>query len=143
MEYAAIESRLLMGAMTAKYRPDGFLYYSLDIWNANQPIETGPFTQWNPVSWTTYHGDGSLICAGPGDKPVPTIRLENYRDGMEDFAYACILEEAIRRVEARGELSEPEKAWLEEAKEAVVVPESLVKSMAEYSHDPAELYAYR
>ncbi len=143
VEYAAIESRLLMGAMTAKYRPDGFLYYSLDIWNANQPIETGPFTQWNPVSWTTYHGDGSLICAGPGGKPVPTIRLENYRDGMEDFAYACILEEAIRRVEARGELSEPEKAWLEEAKEAVVVPESLVKSMAEYSHDPAELYAYR
>ena len=73
---AAIESRLLMGAMTAKYRPDGFLYYSLSIWNQNKPIESGPFTDWNPVSWTTYHGDGSLLCSGPGGKPVPTIRLE-------------------------------------------------------------------
>ena len=44
VEYAAIESRLLMGAMTAKYRPDGFLYYSLSIWNENKPIESGPFT---------------------------------------------------------------------------------------------------
>ncbi|MBC8443329.1 DUF4091 domain-containing protein, partial [PVC group bacterium] len=86
VEYAAIEARLLMGAMTAKYRPDGFLYYSLSIWNKNEPIEAGPFTDWNPVSWTTYHGDGSLFCSGPGGKPVPTIRLENYRDGMEDFA---------------------------------------------------------
>ena len=43
-ELAAIEARLLMGAMTAKYRPDGFLYYSLSIWNQNRPIEKGPST---------------------------------------------------------------------------------------------------
>jgi len=143
VEYAAIESRLLMGAMTAKFRPDGFLYYALTIWNDNKPIESGPFTDWNPVSWTTYHGDGSLICSGPGGKPVPTIRLENYRDGMEDYAYACILDEAIRRTEAGGDLSDAEKAWLTDAKQAAVVPDELVETMAEYSHDPAALYAYR
>ena len=120
VEYAAIEARLLMGAMTAKYRPDGFLYYSLSIWNENKPIENGPFTEWNPVSWTTYHGDGSLLCSGPGGKPVPTIRLENYRDGMEDFAYACILEEIVRRYEARDErLSADEEQWLAEARAAL------------------------
>jgi len=75
VEYAAIEARLLMGAMTAKYRPDGFLYYSLSIWNDNKPIEEGPFTQWNPVSWTTYHGDGSLLCSGPGASPCRRFAL--------------------------------------------------------------------
>jgi hypothetical protein len=144
VEYAAIESRLLMGAMTAKYRPDGFLYYSLSIWNENKPIENGPFTDWNPVSWTTYHGDGSLLCSGPGGKPVPTIRLENYRDGMEDFAYVCILEEIVRQQDAkRAELSEFQRQWLAEATAALAVPETLVKTMSEYSHDPQVLYAYR
>ena len=144
VEYAAIESRLLMGAMTAKYRPDGFLYYSLSIWNDNRPIQKGPFTDWNPVSWTTYHGDGSLLCSGPGGKPVPTIRLENYRDGQEDYAYAVILEEIVRRVEALGgSLSADQREWLREAKAALPVPESLVETMAKYPHDPQALYAYR
>ena len=144
VESDAIEARLLMGAMTAKYRPDGFLYYALAKWNNNKPIESGPFTEWNPVSWTTYHGDGSLFCSGPGGKPVPTIRLENYRDGMEDFAYACILEECIRRCQAKGErLTAREREWLAEAREALPVPETLVKTVAEYSHDPKPLYAWR
>jgi hypothetical protein len=144
VEYAAIEARLLMGAMTAKQRPDGFLYYSLSIWNENEPVTTGPFTAWNPVSWKTYHGDGSLLCSGPGGKPVPTIRLENYRDGLEDFAYACILEEIVRRHEARKKTLTPqEEQWLSDAKAALPVPETLVKSMRDFSRDPADLYAYR
>lgn len=144
VEYAAIEARLLMGAMTAKCRPDGFLYYSLSIWNRNKPIETGPFTEWDPVSWTTYHGDGSLLCSGPGGKPVPTIRLENYRDGLEDFAYTCILEETIRRVEEHGNtLSPAQKTWLSDAKQALTVPEGLVRTLTDYSRNPQELYAYR
>ncbi|MBN1341399.1 MAG: DUF4091 domain-containing protein [Phycisphaerae bacterium] len=144
VEYAAIEGRLLMGAMTAKYRPDGFLYYSLTIWNDNKPIETGPFTTWNPVSWTTYHGDGSWFCSGKDGKPVPTIRLENFRDGLEDYAYALILEDIIRRQEAKSaSLTEQEKQWLVQAKAALPVPEPLVKTTAEYSRDPARLYAWR
>jgi len=144
VEYAAIESRLLMGAMTVKQRPDGFLYYSLSIWNDNRPIETGPFTDWDPVSWTVYHGDGSLLCSGPGGKPVPTIRLENYRDGQEDFAYAKILEEILRQYEAEAAtLSADQKQWLDQARAALSVPEGLVKTMSEYSRDPARVYAYR
>jgi len=130
--------------MTAKYRPDGFLYYALAKWNNNKPIETGPFTEWNPVSYVTYHGDGSILCSGPGGKPVPTIRLENYRDGMEDFAYACILEECIRRYEAKGErLTAREREWLAKAREALPVPETLVNTVAEYSRDPKAVYAWR
>jgi len=143
VESDAIESRLLMGAMTAKYRPDGFLYYALSIWNRNKPIESGPFTDWNPVSWTTYHGDGSLFCSGPDGKPVPTIRLENYRDGMEDFAYACILEECIRRVQAKPKPTAAERRWLTTAQAALTVPTELVTTMGEYSHDPQPLLAWR
>ncbi len=143
VEYAAIESRLLMGAMTAKYRPDGFLYYFTNLWNDNKGIESGPYTNWNPVSWTVYHGDGSLFHCDKDGRPLPSIRLENYRDGMEDYAYACILEEAIRQYEEREILTKADSAWLYKARKALDVPDSLVKNMAEYSHSPAALSAWR
>jgi hypothetical protein len=142
VEYPAIDGRLLMGAMTTKARPDGFLYYEISIWNAN-PITSGPFTDWDPRSWTTYHGDGSWTCMGPGGTPLPTIRLENFRDGLEDYAYARILEATVAKVEGSPELRATRAAWLQRAKELLVVPEELVKSLTEYSRDPATLYRYR
>jgi hypothetical protein len=87
VEYTAIEPRLIMGAMTAKYRPGGFLYYAVNRWPLNDgPITTGPRTDWNPASYKNNNGDGSIMCAGP-DGPLATIRLENIRDGLEDLAY--------------------------------------------------------
>lgn len=143
IEDATISTRILMGAQTAKYRPDGFLYYSLNWWNNNQPLSTGPFTDWNPVSWPGYHGDGSLLAFGPEGKPIPSIRLENFRDGLEDYAYACILDEIIRRYEAQPRLSPSQRKWLVEAKKTLPVPESLVTSMSAFSKDPAAVYAWR
>ena len=134
-----------MGAQTAKFRPDGFLYYFTDIWKDNTGIDcsAGPFTTWNPVSWTTYHGDGSLFYCDIDGNPLPSIRLENYRDGQEDYAYFCILEDAVRQVKAKEKLTEAEAAWLKEAEAALVVPETLVKGMDVYSRDPQVLRAWR
>ncbi|MGD0091059.1 MAG: glycoside hydrolase domain-containing protein, partial [Planctomycetota bacterium] len=142
IEYPAIEGRLLMGPMTAKYRPDGFLYYEISIWNS-PPIESGPFTTWNPRSWTTYHGDGSWTCLGPDGTPLPTVRLENFRDGLQDYAYFRILEATAAKIEASAELRAEKAEWLQKAKVLLTVPATLVKSLTEYSRDPAELYRYR
>ncbi len=46
VEYPAIETRLLMGAMAAKYRPDGFLYWYANNW-PSKPIDEGPYTDWD------------------------------------------------------------------------------------------------
>lgn len=143
VDYDAIEIRELMGAMTAKYRPDGFLYYSLAFWNNYMPITNGPFTSWNPISFGTFHGDGSIFCPGPDGRPIPTIRLENYRDGMEDFAYIKILENIISKYEAKSNLNKKEQTWLTKARTAVIVPENIVKSLVEYNRDPLHLYEYR
>jgi hypothetical protein len=144
IEYDTIEARLLMGAMAAKYRPDGFLYYETTLWNANKPMESGPFTNWNPQSYSTLHGDGNLMYCGPKGMPVPSIRLENFRDGMEDYAYARILEDIIGKYEAKGDsMTASERKWLVGAKAALPVPEKMVKTMADYSHDSKLLYAWR
>ena len=123
IEYDAIEARLLMGAMTAKYRPDGFLYYALTRWPLNKkPIDGGPYTDWNPASFQTANGDGSIFCAGP-DGLLGTIRSENFRDGLEDYAYVLELEKRTGK--------------------SLPVPEELVTTMQQFSRDPKLLRAYR
>jgi hypothetical protein len=129
VEYEGIQPRLLLGAMAAKYRPEGFLYYAVNRWSAAaRPIRSGPRTDWNPASFQHNNGDGSLLCPGP-DGPLATIRLENLRDGMEDLAYYQLLRRLLR---ARG---------LPPA--AADVPPELVTDLATYSHDPVVLSAER
>ena len=124
IESRPIEGRLLMGAMSVKYRPDGFLYYETSVWNSRRPATFGPYTDWEPRSWSLFsNGDGAWTAAGPDGIPLATQRLENFRDGIEDLVYAKLYEKKFG--------APPE------------VPESLVKSLKEYGTDPAALRAWR
>jgi len=137
VENAAIEGRLLMGAQTARMRPDGFLYYEISIWNMRRPLSGGPFTDWNPRSWTSYHGDGSWTCMGPGGMPLATQRLENFRDGLEDYAYALELE---RKLAAS---RHPAGDWAKQARELLAVPQDVMASMTDYTDDPVAVLRWR
>ena len=137
LECQAIEGRMLMGAQSVKYRPDGFLYYQTVIWNSRRCIESGPFTDWNPRSWRNYNGDGSWACAGPGGIPVPTIRLENFRDGLEDYAYAKILES---RLTSRADKNDE---WGKKARKLLSVPREVVDTLSNFTDDPAVVYRWR
>ena len=137
IECPAIEGRVLMGAETTRQRPDGFLYYQITIWNSKRCITSGPFTDWDPRSWTRYHGDGSWTCVGPDGKPLPTVRLENFRDGLEDFAYALELE---RRLKSRTNQND---AWTRKAKELLAVPGDVMQSMTQFTGDPVAVLRWR
>lgn len=136
IESPAIEGRLLMGAMTAKYRPDGFLYQETTIWNSARPI-SGPsaFTDWMAQSWTSSNGGYSWLCAGPDGVPCTTVRFENFRDGLEDLAYVQLLEEKIKR--------SPQAAWADAARELAAVPKTVLSGLAEYTNNPDDVLAWR
>ena len=137
IECPAIEGRLLMGAQSVRQRPDGFLYYQISIWNSKRCIESGPFTDWDPRSWTKFHGDGSWTCVGPDGTPLPTVRLENFRDGLEDFAYAKLLEAKLAKHAAA------DNDWAKRAKELLAVPREVMDTMENYTGDPAAVYRWR
>lgn len=143
IEYPAIEARLLMGAMTAKYRPGGFLYYALTRWPVNKaPITQGPYTDWDPMSYKDNNGDGSLFCAGP-DGLLATQRAENFRDGMEDNDYFVLLRQAIAQAEAAGGRGAALQRALRDARQAAEVPADVVESLTRYTRDPAAVRAMR
>ena len=140
----AIEGRILMGAQTVRMRPDGFLYYQISIWKGNKCIEKGPFTDWNPANDLQYNGDGSWVCVGPDGIPLPTIRLENFRDGLEDYAYAKILERLLKEVEnGKCKVKSDGDVWISRAKSALAVPREVMDTMTNYTDNPAVLYRWR
>jgi len=133
IEYPAIEARLIMGAMTARYRPGGFLYYAVNRWPLNRhPVTGGPRTGWNPASYKNNNGDGSVFCAGPKG-PLATVRLENIRDGIEDYEYYYLLRTLLDR---RG-------ADASTAKSTGRVSSAVVQDLTHFTHDPEVLSAER
>lgn len=92
IESLPVEGRLLMGAMAVQSRTDGFLFYQTSVWNARRPVGDSPRTEWTAQSWESYNGDGSWTRVAADGSPLPTIRLENFRDGLEDYAYAKLYE---------------------------------------------------
>ncbi len=148
VEYDAIEPRLLTGAMSFKYDVGGFLYYLVNAWDENRKVVgPGPYTDWNPASFkhpekgTIANGDGSLMCAGP-DGPISTIRLENIRDGFEDYEYLWLLRDRAQTV--RAQASTPARqAFLARAEALLTVPDRVVDTVIRYTRDPQALVAYR
>ena len=130
-----LEARYLMGAATVRMRPDGFLYYQTSLWNAARPITKGPYTDWVSASFMTLNGDGCWTGVGPEGLPLPTIRLENFRDGLEDYAYALALERKLR--------GNPGWARAEEAKRLLDVPVPVMATVPNFTDDPAVMLAWR
>lgn len=138
LEGPPAEIRSFMGAQTQKFKPDGFLYYATMKWNAKRPIASGPFTEWDPRSGGRYHGDGQwTCCGGPDMLPLATIRLENFRDGLEDLWYVRELE---KRLAAHGDKGD---AWAVAAKEALAVPDEVARSVKNFSTDSNVIYRWR
>lgn len=143
VEGQGIEMRSVMGAQAVKYRPEGFLYYWIGAANSPRTLGDEPFTDWTPRTWGhNYHGDGGWISVGPDGIPLSTIRFENFRDGLDDYAYAKILEERLR-VRERGTGNGERDNWIRRAKAALAVPDTVVQSVRNYTDDPAVLYRWR
>ena len=136
IEYEPIVARMLMGAMAVRNRPDGYLYYELAAWNGLSPIADGPFTRWDPRSCAFGNGDGSLVYPGPDARPLTTVRFENFRDGIEDFAYA----EILRRHYDSGDGNAD---WRAKVKSLLEVPSQIFKTVEVYRTDPEPLVRWR
>lgn len=136
IENKPVDARSLAGVQSVFYKADGFLYWQMAKWLSPRTIGTDPFTDWVAASCFGFNGEGCLTGVGPDGIPLPTVRLENFRDGLEDHSYVKILKD---RIASHGK----EDAWVRRARELVAIPPSLVKSLDCFNDDPSELYSWR
>lgn len=190
-DYSALEHRLVFW-QTYKYRVTGFLYYHMQMWQSNQVTKPGPDyivpmedpevlaqiaagKRWPEVPWNTFtydhvNGDGHLFYPGPDQTLISCQRLENIRDGIEDYELLHELELATNRLadalRARGvlpgtaqgvgacgtrgeqhpvggESASPEWRLVSEARQLLGWRPALFRDLTHWTDDPAVFEAER
>ncbi len=148
LDYPVFDSRIY-GVLSWMYGVDGLLYWAMNReWRTNMDIRR----QWPEAAWRPYilhvhqgtrksrNGMGNLIYPGPKGQIYPSLRLENLRDGLEDYEYLALLKRRISEREKAGEAEQPE---VRKARKLLSVPQQVAKAANDYNADPTELAAYR
>jgi hypothetical protein len=143
------------------YQLKGILVWSANYWNsATASPEDFLQNPWeDPMSYTTGYGLpwGKEVGGGNGDGrffyppnrhpndhsktfmegPVPSVRLEILRDGIEDYEYLLLLKHAVENSGGKN------KKLVKEARKLLALPPELVSGPKEYNKDPRALVRYR
>ena len=114
IDYASIHPRMWFW-LSWKYNSKGFLYWGTTNWQCREAKRSSEMIVdaakdrwpnkdvWEPLSFDIgVPGDGYLIYPSPEGKPWSSIRLENIRDGVEDYEYLYMLKsnvEAIKQLD--------------------------------------------
>jgi hypothetical protein len=118
--------------MCWKYGIQGLLFWCVNFWKGDPWTRTTNFS-------ADQNGNGSLYYPA-ADGPVPSIRMEVLRDGMEDYEYLHRLGQLVARARERGGF---DAALLQRAQRLLEVDPELVRSMRSYAQDPEVLLAQR
>ena len=164
IDYPATDARGLFWA-TWKYRVTGFLYYEMAMWRTNwiagptgddsqQPpddpaiieaIRAGkrwPDVPWNTWTFSRFNGDGLLVYPGRNQTPLPSLRLEVVRDGVEDYEMLGVLAGEVAKLEA-WDTKHDYRFLIAEAKQILTVNPAVVRDTTHYTSDPQIILAER
>jgi hypothetical protein len=160
IDHDAINMRMWLW-LSYKFQMKGILVWSANYWNSRtaspQDYLQNPWE--DPMSYTVGYGlpygkqngwgngDGRYLYPpnrNPNDHskkylegPIPCLRLENIRDGVEDYEYLLLLEEVAGKDEGGN------KRLIKEARQLLSIPESIVVGPTDYNKDPQSIIQYR
>jgi hypothetical protein len=162
LDHHGTEMRLWLWE-TWKYGIDGILVWATTYWTSGnaypQPALQNPWQ--DPMSWTSGYGlargerrpwgngDGRFLYPPNRDPehdttkyiegPVPSIRWELLRDGIEDYEYFWLLRRHVERLKSAG--AEPALYQAEEA--LLTVPEDVCRDLTNFTTTPEPIHRHR
>lgn len=129
---------------TRKVGATGFLYWST-LWvdnyypQAHQHEVTFPDIPWDYTNTTAKNGDGMLVYPGNNFQPIPSIRLNIIRDGIEDYEYFSLLRKIIDEQKENGENIH----LISQAEALLQIPNYIVTNNKVFSKNENHLISYR
>lgn len=149
--------------LSRKWGVEGHLVWAANYWTSDAayppPDVQNPWQ--DPMSYVSGYsfgagqvgfwgnGDGRFIYPPNRDVksdrakrlngPVPSVRWEMLREGVEDYEYFCQLDQLIAQAERERKAGH----LLDRARALALVPDSVIKDDRTYSKDPQPLYAHR
>ena len=143
LDYPVFDCRIIM-TLSYMYKVKGILYWCINReWETNFNINK----QWPDAEWKPYiyhmsrgtrkykNGMGNLVYPGKNGELLPSLRLENLRDGLEDYEYLVMLK---RLTDAQNGTS-----LSKEAEKLLKVPANVAVAADNYSKNPENLMKYR
>jgi len=145
VDVPSIDHRILFW-QTKKAAATGFLYWTVAQWDpVDSPASGKPCFPDIPFEITKQrmyagpwkvNGDGLLVYPGKNMTPLPSIRLEVIRDGIEDFEYLALLEKLVNDAEKLPASRQPAQPMIAEARKLCGVPDRISHSFTEFTKDP-------
>ena len=148
IDYPLLDCRIVM-TMCYKYGVKGINYWRINReWHVN--MKENP--RWPASPWKPYYlgindhkrsmknGAGNFVYPGPDGKLYPSLRLENFRDGIEDYEYLKLLENNLsiyRKKNPNDEKTIMEAALL------LQIPDTVAAAINDYSRDAEDLARFR
>ena len=154
IDYEGVEERIIFWHCW-KYGAKGLLHWSLNLWRSNMEpwsgdpriddaIEEGvrwPDVPWNAQTYLNVNGEAQLVYPGRNGEFWSSVRLEIFRDGMEDYDYLALLQER-RDVLARSGVVGA-GSLIDDADALLAVGPPVVCDLTEFTRDPRVLFDAR
>ncbi|MCX7888063.1 MAG: DUF4091 domain-containing protein, partial [Verrucomicrobiae bacterium] len=162
IDHPAVDLRV-WSWLSRKWNVSGLLVWQTTYWTSPTAFP-GPALQnpWqDPMSYQSGYGlkPGEIGYWGNGDGrflyppnrnpqtdktkylcgPVNSIRWELLREGIEDYEYFALLDDAIAAAKKRG----VDARLIQQAEQLAQVPDSVITDDKTYSYDPQPLYQHR
>ena len=117
-----------------RYGCDGFLYWCVNYWTDDKGKPFNLFE--DATAYPGGNGDGFLFYPDPklGD-PLPSIRAELFRDGIEDYDLLCMLKGKLMQVASDAKLSQKLQSLLQRARKLIDASD-IITSPKDFSNDP-------
>lgn len=133
-------------SMTRMKNLNGILYWCINReWNNNRALYGNSMwdtSRWEPAIVSVFNGKkvyrngmGNLVYPGPNGKMYASMRLENLRDGLEDYEYYALLDKQLGLLRKKS----PTSGLIPEAEAVLKVPANVATDVNQYSHTPQGL----
>lgn len=100
LDVPAVEARAFFW-VAWRYQYTGWLHWELNVWSNNtEGDKRWPEVPWDPARSGIRNGEVGRIYPGPDATPLPSVRLENMRDGIEDYDLLWLLRDRARKLPA-------------------------------------------
>jgi len=118
-----------------KYDIKGFLYWCVNFWMLEDPFKNAHNTKWE------QNGNGLLFYPGK-DGPIESLRMEIFRDGMEDYEYIQLLFEDLKILKSKS-LDKKYQEYFNKSVKLLTMDGSIASSMSNFTKDGELLNARR
>ncbi len=127
----------IMPVMSYKYNMDGILQWAVNLFNDENSYPLNgprwPDRPWTMKGWFAQPGEAHLYYPGRNGDFWPSIRLSNWRDGMEDYEYLTLLKAKLPQLT-------PEK---QERAKNILALNTLVSAPHDFSRNPKDFELMR